>query len=146
MAAVLKVSDPVKFCVVPSLNVPVACSCRAPPIETEMLRGCIAMEVTVAAVTTTLAFPVLPPNCPLIVAPPGASAVVNPVAFTVATLLAEELHVAEPVTFCVLPSEREAVALNCAVVPLTIVHKMGVTVTLCTVVFATVSEADDEKV
>lgn len=53
----------------------------------------------------------------VIVAVPSVSIVAKPELFTVATLVADELHVAILVTSLVLPSENAAVAANCCVLP-----------------------------
>ena len=52
------------------------------------------------------------------VALPVFTAVANPEEFTVATDEEDEPQVADELTFCVLPSLRFAVAVNCCVVPL----------------------------
>lgn len=62
--------------------------------------------------------PVTLPEVAVMVAVPAvAPAVTNPVVLTVATLLFEELHVTELVTFCVLPFERVAVATSWSWLP-----------------------------
>jgi hypothetical protein len=52
-----------------------------------------------------------------------------PVPLTVLTAGFEELHAAVPVTFCVDPSLKVALAVNCCVPPVGVVADGGVTVT-----------------
>jgi hypothetical protein len=63
-----------------------------------------AIEVNTAAVTVSVAEPLVDPDLAVIVALPVATAVANPVVlFTVATVVFDELHVAVAVRFCVVP-------------------------------------------
>jgi hypothetical protein len=58
---------------------------------------------------------------------PAATLVASPVALIVAILVAEEVHVAVLVRFCVLLSEKVPVAVNCFVAPFAIEGLAGVT-------------------
>ena len=81
----------------------------------------------------------------MIVALPTATAVARPVGLTMAMPVEEELHVAELVTFCVLLSERWAVAVNCRVVPFAMLADDGDVLMLWTVVLVIVIDACAEK-
>ena len=58
---------------------------------------------------------------------PPETPVAKPEALTVATAVADELHAAELVRFCVLPSEYVPVAVNCCVPPSKTAGVAGVT-------------------
>lgn len=82
----------------------------------EGVPGVRGSDVTVAAVTVRPALPVCPWNeAEMVVAPGAAEVAIPPV--TVATPLADEVHVACEVTTCVDPSEKVAVAVNVSCVP-----------------------------
>src|SRR3954447_13948885 len=49
------VTDPFRFCVLPSVYVPVAVSCRVVPRETEELAGVTAIDTSKGAVTVKVA-------------------------------------------------------------------------------------------
>jgi hypothetical protein len=84
---------------------------------------------------------VLPPNVAVMLLPPGATPVATPRLDTVAIVVLDDTHETEDVTFCVVPSEYCAVAVNCFVVPAAIVAVGGVTMTLVSVPDPTVSTA-----
>jgi hypothetical protein len=134
------------FCVLPSLNVPVACNCNVPPLASEGLLGDMVIETKVAAVMVKPKLPVLPPYCALMVVLPAVMALAKPAALTVATELIDEPHVAEDVTFWVLPSESVAVAVSCSDVPLAMLPPLAVMFILCAVALLIVIEADAENV
>lgn len=67
------------------------------------------------------------PETALIVLVPAATPVANPPAVIVATLVVTELHVTEPVKFCVELSEKVPVAVNCCVAFFAIDGFAGVT-------------------
>lgn len=62
-----------------------------------------ATEVRTAAVTFKVAEPLMVPDAAVMVAVPIFMVVARPVLLTVATEVAEELHVAVSVRFCVVP-------------------------------------------
>jgi hypothetical protein len=80
--------------------------------------GVTAIETSTAGVTWTLVVPVTPELAAVIIIVPTWMAVARPAAFTVATVLSAELHVAVLVMSFVLLSEYVAVAASCCVVPL----------------------------
>lgn len=126
-----------------SLKVPVACSCSVPPLGTLGFDGEMVIEARVAVVTVRFAVALLPPYCPVTVLLPAADAVASPEVLMVATLKAEELHAVDVVMFCVLPSESDAMAENCCVVPLAMLGAGGVTLRLDTVALVTTTDAED---
>ena len=58
----LHVAVLLRFCVVPSLNVPVAVNCCVPPFETEGFAGVMAIDTSVAAVTVSVVLPLMLPE------------------------------------------------------------------------------------
>jgi hypothetical protein len=135
MIAVDGVSDDhvavlVKFCVVPSENVPVAVNCCWVPRAIEGVCGVIEIEASVAAVTVSIVEPVTVPAFAEIVAVPGPMLLTKPCVgaalLMVATAGVVELHCTVLVMFCVLPSEKVPVAVNCSVVPDAMVGIAGV--------------------
>ena len=109
----LHVAELVRFCVLPSLNVPVAVNCSVVPLAIEALAALMLIDCSVAAVTVkAMLFDVMPVWVALMFADLVLFAVARPLALTVATELLEEFHVAELVRFCVLPSVKVPVAVN----------------------------------
>jgi hypothetical protein len=101
----LHVALVVTFCVLPSLYVPVAVNCRVAPVTSVGFAGVTAIDCSVAAVTVSVAELLLTdPDVALIVVLPTPAPVAKPEALMVATVVADELHVAVLVRFCVLPS------------------------------------------
>ena len=81
-----------------------------------------------AGVTVNRAEPLIVPEVALMVAVPGATPVANPVLpLTVATDVANELHTAVLVRFCVVPLLYVPVAVNCCVLPTATDDPVGVT-------------------
>jgi hypothetical protein len=74
----IHVAVAVRFCVVPSLYVPVAVNCSVYPAATDAMFGVTAIEVS-TGVTVSVAEPVILPEVAVIVAVPAATPVVNPV-------------------------------------------------------------------
>ena len=83
----------------PSDNVPVAVNCSVVPFAIEGFAGVTAIDTSVAAVTVRVVEPLMPPDVASILLVPAATAVANPPAVIVATLVVTELHVASPVKF-----------------------------------------------
>ena len=67
------------------------------------------------------------------------TAVARPVLLIVATVVDEEFHVAVPVRFCVVPSLKVPVAVNCSVFPIAIEGFVGATAMDASVAGVTVS-------
>src|ERR1700722_13671676 len=135
----LHVAVLLRFCVVPSLNVPVAVNCCVPPFETEGFAGVTAIDTSVAAVTVSVVLPVMLLEAAWIVVEPVVTAVAKPATLIVATVTAEELHVAVLLRFCVVPSLKVPVAVNCCVPPFETEGFAGVTAIDTSVAAVTVS-------
>src|SRR5262249_33515383 len=80
--------------------------------------GVIARDVSVAFVTVRLVDPEIEPDVAVIVAVPAARPLARPVVVMLAMLPATALHVTELVRFCVEPSLKVPVAVNCSVTPI----------------------------
>lgn len=91
-------------------------NCCDVEIAIEGVTGVTAIE-TSARPTVTLNDPVTVPTLATIEHWPAALAVSRPPVATVATVLSEELQVAEAVTSCMLPLLYDAEAFNCCVWP-----------------------------
>jgi hypothetical protein len=76
-----------------------------------------AIDVNTAAVAVNVVEPLIAPAVAVIVAAPGATLVANPPLFTVAIDVADEVHVAALVRFCVVPLLYLPVAVNCCFSP-----------------------------
>ena len=143
MVAVVVVPDDqatldVRFCVEPSLNVPVAVNCCVAPLAIDGFAGVTAIDCSVAAVTVRVVEPLIAPDVALIVEFPTAAPVARPVVLIVAVAVVPELHVTVLVRFCVVPSLKVPVAVNCCVTPLAIDGLAGVTAIDCSVAAVTV--------
>src|SRR6202522_2365529 len=128
----------VRFCVEPSLNVPVAVNCCVAPLAIDGFAGVTAIDCSVAAVTVRTVEPFIPPDVALIVEVPTPAPVARPAALMVAVVVVPELHVTVLVRFCVVPSLNVPVAVNCCVAPLAIDGFAGVTAIDCSVAAVTV--------
>jgi hypothetical protein len=113
----LHVTELVRFCVLLSLNVPIAVNCCVVPVAIVSLAGVTAIEISAAGVTVTEVDPFTVPEAAVIVVTPVATLVATPcvpVALLIVAILgAEELHTAVLVTSCVVPSVNFPVAVNC---------------------------------
>jgi hypothetical protein len=89
--------------------------------------GVTESEVNTAGVTVRAADPPIVPTLAVIVLVPCATPVANPLLLTVATGVAEEIHLAVLVRFCVVPLLYVPVAVNCWVVPAAMEELAGVT-------------------
>ena len=128
MLVELHVAAVVRFCVVLSLNVPVAVNCSVNPIAIDGFVGTTAIDMSTADVTVNVVVPKMPLDASVarIVVAPTATLVASPPP-TVATPTSVELHVAVVVRFCVVLSLNVPVAVNCSVKPTGIAGFVGVT-------------------
>ena len=78
----------------------------------EAFAGVTATDTSVEAVTVSVVLPEIEPVVARMVVDPVLTAVAKPAALIVATVAAEELHVAVLVRFCVVPSANVPVAVN----------------------------------
>jgi hypothetical protein len=124
------VTIPLRFCVLPSVNVPVAVNCWLVPNAIEGSAGVTAIETNAAAVTVSCVVPLMDPLVAVMLAVPVPSLLTNPgvVVLITPTAGVSELHCTVLVRFCVVPSVKLPVAVNCCVVPIGMVGIAGVTV------------------
>src|SRR5579871_2865800 len=127
------VTDAVRFCVLLSVNVPVAVNCCVAPLPIDGFAGVTAIDFSVAAVTVNVVDPLIAPDVALIVLVPTATPVAKPPVVIVAVEVVPEAHVTDPVRFCVLLSLNVPVAVNCCVRPFAIDGFTGVTAIDCKV-------------
>ena len=83
------------------------------PLAIDGFAGVTATETSVAAVTVSVVLPETEPEIARMVVDPVLTAVAKPAVLIAATVPAEELHVAVLVRFCVVPSVKVPVAVNC---------------------------------
>ena len=142
----LQVTDAVRSCVLPSVNVPVAANCCDVPRAIEGLWGVTAIETSPAEVTVSTTLPLIDPDVALTLAVPVATLVAKPwlllALLMVAVETLSELHCTADVKSSVLPSVRVPVAMNCCVVPSGMEARAGVTAMDTRVGEVTVTEVD----
>ena len=97
-----------------------ALSGRVVPKANEGLAGVTATETSVADPIVSVADELIEPELAEIVAVPAPAPVARPPEVMVATETGAELQATELVTFCVLPSLKVPVAVNCWLPPLAI--------------------------
>jgi len=98
----LQLAVPVRSCVLLSLYVPVAVNCWLIPFAIEAFAGVTDREVRTAGATVSTAKLLMLFDAAVIFVVPLATLVARPPLLTVATEVAEELHVAVLVRFCVV--------------------------------------------
>src|SRR5271163_3222622 len=135
----------VRFCVEPSLNVPVAVNCCVAPLVIDGFAGVTAIDCSVAAVTVRSVEPEIDDDVAVIVEVPTPAPLASPAALIVAVEVVPELHVTVPVRFCVVPSLNVPVAVNCWGAPLVIEGFAGVTAIDCNVAAVTVRTVEPEN-
>lgn len=109
----LHVTELVRVCVLPSLKVPVAVDGSLAPMFSEPDGALTATDCSVAEVTvSTTVFETTLFCVALTFVVPPVRPVAKPVVVIIATAVLEELHVAELVRFCVLPSLNVPIAVN----------------------------------
>jgi hypothetical protein len=106
-----------RFCVLPSLKVPVAVYCWLTPMGSNDESGNTSIATNVAGVTVSVADPLTDPELAEMVTVPAATAVAKPESETVAIPFAAKSQVTEFVTSRELPSLKTPLAVNCWVVP-----------------------------
>jgi hypothetical protein len=99
----LHVTEPVKFCVELSENVPVAVNCCVVPLAIEGFAGVTAIDTSVAEVTVSKVDPLTFPEVAMIVLVPTAFAVAIPPVVIVAAFVFWDCQLTEPVRFFVEP-------------------------------------------
>ena len=124
----LQVAVLVRFCVEPSVNVPVAVNCSNVPGAIVEFAGVTAIEASVAAVTCNVVAPLILPDAAVIVVLPAVLLLAKPALEMVATPTVDELQVAVLVKSFVEPSVYVPIAANCFVSPAATDGLVGVTV------------------
>jgi len=117
----------VKFCVLPSLKVPVAVNGTVVPAAVDGFLGVTAIETSTAADTFSIVCPVTLLCVAEMVAFPTFFELASPVALTIAIVPSDDAQVAVFVRFCVELSEKVPVAVNCCEFPAATVGLAGVT-------------------
>lgn len=103
-ASELHVTDAVRFCVLPSEYVPVAVNCCVVPSAIDAAAGVMVIDCKTAGSTDSDAlFDAIDPSEAEMLVLPTPVAVASPVAPSVATVGAEEVHVTTVDRFCVAP-------------------------------------------
>lgn len=102
--AELHVTAAVKFCVEPSVNVPVAVNACVSPAAIDGFAGVTATDTSVGAVTVSTVEPDTFPKTAEIVEVPALSAVASPALLIEATAGVPDAQATLPVIFAVLPS------------------------------------------
>jgi len=129
----LQITDVVTFCVVLSEKVPAAVNCCVVPGAILGLAGMTAIDTSVADVTVNMVVPdmFVAGSVAVIVDEPVDTDVAKPLdpaaLLMEATVVDDELQIADAVTFCVVLLEKVPVAVNCCVVPGAILGLAGIT-------------------
>jgi len=113
VALEVHVADPVRFWLLPSVYVPIALNCSVVPSAIELFAGVTAIDTSAAAATLNPVEPVMPPEAALIVVFPIPTVLAIPPLLIVATVTADDVHVAVLVRSWVVPSVSVPVAVNC---------------------------------
>jgi hypothetical protein len=101
-----QVTAPVKFCVEPSVYVPVAVNCWVVVAGVEGFAGVTAIETNSGAVTVNCAVPMIElSDAVMVTGPPGDTPFAKPLLAMVAMLVFDEDQVTEEVRSWVEPSE-----------------------------------------
>lgn len=113
-------TDPVMFCMLPSVNVPVAVNCVVVFCAIEVVNGVIATDTAAALLAVTFALEKMLPELAVIVEEPSPVALANPkVPFALMATAAglPDVHCTDAVMSRVVPSVNVPVAESCTVVP-----------------------------
>ena len=114
----LHIADEVKFCVLPSVYVPVAQNCTDKPAGTVPLAGVTPMDISAGGPTVSVAeLLVMPSRLAVMLVVPTATPLANPALLIVAADVLEEFHTAALLRSVVDPSTYVPVAENCCVCP-----------------------------
>jgi hypothetical protein len=123
----LQVADEVRFCVLPSLNVPVAVNGWVVPSAIVEFAGATAIDCKAAGSTVSDdVFEAIDPDDAVTFVVPVATVEASPVVLIVATEGFDKVQITDPDRSCVLPSVKMPVAANCWVVPSGIEATVGV--------------------
>jgi hypothetical protein len=100
----VQLAEAVMICVEPSEYVPVAVNSVVLPIVSMVELGLRLMETSDGPVTVNVVVPIIVPDVAVIVLVPCATLIASPALEMVAMPVADDVHVAVSVRFCVLPS------------------------------------------
>jgi hypothetical protein len=107
----------VRFCVLPSLYVPVAANCCVPPNEIDGYAGVTAIDISTGGLIVRLVDPIIAPSVAVTLVVPRPALVASPwvpaVLLIVATPERVDPQVTEVVKFAEWPSVNVPVAVNC---------------------------------
>jgi hypothetical protein len=146
----LQVTAVVSGCVELSVYVPVAAKLRPVPFAMLGFAGITAMETRAAGVTVKPVEPEIVPNVAVMVTAPWLAELARPLepdALLIdATLILEELQVAELVRSCVVLSVYVPVAANCRLVPFAMLGFAGITAMETSAAGVTVKTVEPETV
>jgi hypothetical protein len=120
-------TDPVRFCVLPSLNVPVAVNCCVAFLASVGFAGVTAIDLNVAPATVRVIEPTTLPDVAVMSVLPADFAVTIPLPLIVATLGLCEFHATLAEISGADPSEKCPTAVNCCEVPTARVALIGET-------------------
>jgi len=109
----VQVTKPVRSCLSPLLNVPVALNWVRMVIGTCAFAGETCIEVSAADSTRIFAVPLIDPCRAVTVTTPPDCPVTKPVVFKVAMLLSDVDHATDGLILTVLPSLKVPVAVSC---------------------------------
>ena len=115
--AEVQLTELVRVCLLPSLNLPVAWTCCFVPAANGGGGRTTVIDVRDTEVTVIFLEPETDPSVALIVDDPCASAKIRPEVLTLMTVGAEELQFTEFEMFWLVPSLNFPVAVNCSVIP-----------------------------
>ena len=144
-----QVTNGVRSCGGPAVNIPVAINCCFVPRAILGLTGVTPMDNSVAGVTISVVFPNIPEvRSVAVIVIEGAltadevASPLKPAALLmVATVSSEDFQDTDDVRFCVVASVNIPVAINCSFVPRAILGLTGVTPMDTSVALVTVSVA-----
>lgn len=109
----VQLTELVRFCVLPSLKIPVAVNWLVVPLAIEFAGAVMLIDCRVAAViVSTIAFEVMPFVVAVMLLDPVDIPVARPPAVMLAAAVFEEPQATELVKFCVLPSLYVPIAVN----------------------------------
>ena len=109
------------------MKVPVAVNCLLAPSGIDGIAGVIAIVLRAAGLTASVVELEIVPDAAVIVVVPMAMLIASPVALIVATLVSDDVHVADALRSCVLPSVYVPTATYCCEVPRGMDVAIGVT-------------------
>ena len=140
-----QVTDVVKSCVLLSEKRPVAVNDRVVPRNKSAEAGEISIDSSTACVTVSVVDPEMLPEVAVIVVEPVSTDVASPfepdILLMVAILVFDEFQITDEEISCCGPAENVPMAMNCLVVPSTILGFTGVTVIAVMTAGVTVSTA-----